>query len=339
MLTEVKLQVSASTQTFFWVAPAPITGTPTLTIKHPTLGDTSPTLNVLAAAATITAMGSDRLSLTTASTLSTTLGGVQGDRFGAAYLVTPRDGAFEVVVRRAYGHTIQLGEPLPAPISVTASTAGVLSWATYSASVPTSYTAAVVRDLAWQVEYRERYGSAVTGIRGSQEGLLHIVRQPFGTGLTSNRLAQLYPGLGARQPRRQGTWDAQIQFALLEIQTRLREDFVQRGITEDDVNGERFLLCHAALAAAYVYDEVEPVKAEALRTRALGPPGAKDGRRTAGLLMDALRAVWSDLDGDGVVDDGEIASLEGARQSDQGSFFTSSSYDSDVRRFTRGESH
>lgn len=338
MFGEVKLQVGGASQQFWWVSPVPTAATPSLTIRHPTLGDTTPTLAPVHVPITITAISSDRRTLT-ASTTITAGAGAEGSRFGAAFLVTPRDGYFDITARRLSGTSVILAEPLPAGPSITATTTATISWAIHSATVSSALVSTATRNVPWDVDYLERFGTDVTGYGQQDEGILHIVRQPFRTGLTSRNLAAMYPGIAPRTPRRQSSWAPQIEAALAELIQRLREDLTVRGLTEDDVGGHRLRLAHAALACAYVYDETQPEKAEALRTRALGPADPDTGRRSAGLVDDALRAVWADANFDGVVDAGEVGNIEGARGSDVGSYFTSSAYTSTTRRFTRNERH
>ena len=73
MYGEVKLQVDGATQQFWWVAPVPVAGTPTLTIRHPTAGSTTPTLSRIVDPVTITTISSDRRTLTVAGQFCTTV--------------------------------------------------------------------------------------------------------------------------------------------------------------------------------------------------------------------------------------------------------------------------
>jgi erythromycin esterase-like protein len=125
----------------------------------------------------------------------------------------------------------------------------------------------------------------------------------------------------------------------MEMVLYLRADLQARDLTEDDLNGARLRLAHGHLAAAVIYDEVQPEKAELLRARVLGVLDEETGTRAGGMLNESLRSVWLDADRDGVVDDGEMDTIEGARLVDSKSFYTSSSYDADERRFSRGERH
>lgn len=348
MFNEVKVATSSTNQLFLWRSPEPLYGTgegnqdPTVTIRHPTVGTTTLTMSCLGltngAERTATAVSSDRKTITLTGT-NAIYQGAQGSPHGAAWFVTPYDGFFDIEVRRAADNTLTLAEPLPAPVSITSNTTGLVQWATWGVVIPATYLATVEVNVPWQVSARIKWGEEVGNFGLVDEGLMHFVRQPFRTGLTSRMLLDMHPGLAARIPRRQGSFDPQIDMALAELIERLREDLLPRGYTEDSINGHRLRLAHAALAAAYVYDETQPEKAEMLRTRALGPLSATTGRRVGGLIGDALRNVWVDLDGDAVVDDGEMTTLEGNRTADTGSFFTSTSWSSETRRFTYRERH
>ena len=111
MFNEVKLTVDGATQQFWWVAPVPVVGTPSLTIRHPTAGSTTPTFSRVHASVSISAISSDRRTLTATATV-TNAAGAQGSRFGGAFLVTPRDGYFDCTVRRVAGTSIILAEPV-----------------------------------------------------------------------------------------------------------------------------------------------------------------------------------------------------------------------------------
>lgn len=347
MFNEVKIATTSTNQLFWWYAPEPLFGTgdgnldPELTIRHPALGNTTLALSGLvsgAAERTITAVAADRRTLTMSGTVAI-YSGASGSPLGTAFFITPSDGVFDVEVRRASGSTITLAEPLPAPVTVNSTTSGVLQWAAWSALVPASYLATPAVNVPWHVMARTQFGSGIGNFGLIDEGLVHFVRQPFRTGLTSKHLLQAFPGLAGRVPRRQGSFDAQIDVALAELIHRLRANLAPRGLTEDDVGGHRLRLVHSRLALAVIYDETQPEKAAELRDAALGPVNEKTGRRAGGLVDEALRDLWVDADADGVVNDGEVSSLEGNRGTDNASFFTSSSYSSSTRRFTYGERH
>lgn len=353
MLGEPKVCIEGPTSTisrvFWWSAPEPVWGSqpegnvgtsPTLTIVHPTLGETTLTMVPLWAPRVVLSVSDDRKTLALAT--NDTVYPEAGDRLGAAWIVTPHDGYFDVSVRRLTDDgTAILAEPMAAPISIPAtndlSLLPTLNPQVWVASFSSTFLATTARDVPWSVDYRSMFGRWLSGLQARCTGLMHFVRRPFETGVTSQMLSQMFPGLGGRQPRRQGNWDAQIELAGAEIILRLRADMLPRGLTEDDISGARLRLAHATLAAAYVYDETEANKAEALRVRALGRVDPDTGRRTGGLVDEALRAVGLDA-----AQDGEIAvtAVEGDRVSDvSGGFFTSSAYTSTTRRFSVGEAH
>ena len=338
MFGEHKARVGGTGEQFWWTAPVPVTGTPTLTITT-SATTVTPTFAVLRATSNITAVARDRKTLTASATLTGTIRGAQGPVYGEAFLITPRDGYFPIQVREVSNATVVLADALPAPLDVSASSPAVLQWALYGATLPTTILQSVARNARWRVVYQEQIGVDLAGYTQRDEGLLQIVRQPFATGLTSRHVAQLHPGLAQRIPRRQGGWEPQIEAAYQELVMRLRRDLQERDLTEDDLNGHRFRLVHAHLAAAVIYDEVQAEKAEALRSRVLGFLDEETAIRTGGMVDEVLRSAWLDADRDGEVDSGEMDTIEGDRINDSKSFFTSSSYDSDTRRFSRGERH
>lgn len=336
MFGEVKARVGGTAERFWWLAPTPVTGTPVFTIRA-SGGDVTPTLSVLRAPITITAVGNDRKTLTASTSISGVYQGAQGPQFGEAFLVAGADGTHSVMVREMTGTTVILADVLAAPISTSETI--TLNWALYGATLPTSLTASRQINIPWTVEYQQLWGLDISGYTKREEGLLHIVRQPFTTGLTSREISSAYPGLAQRMPRRQGDWTPQIEASEVELVVRLRMDLQQRGLTEDDVSGHRFRLAHAHLAAACIYDETTPDKAGAIRDRILGPFNAETGYRTGGMVSDILRSIWTDADRDGAIDTDEVDSIEGDRPADSKSFYTSSSYDSTTRKFTLGMKH
>lgn len=340
---------TSSVRVFWWAAPEPVWAVqpggegvaPTLTIYHPTLGETTLAMTAMWTPRVIVSVADDRKTLGLATTNSVTP--IAGQRFGAGWIVTQNDGYFDVTVRRlTNGGTAILAEPIAAPIMIPGTSdvsfAPTLNPQTWIAVLSTAFLATTARDVMWAVDYRAQFGRDLAALPARSTGLMHFVRRPFETGVTSQMLSQMFPGLGSRQPRRQGNWDAQIELAEQEIILRLRADMLPRGLTEDDISGARLRLAHATLAAAYVYDETEPAKADALRTRALGRADPDTGRRVGGLVDEALRAVGLDAGQDGDV---AVTATEGDRvtDADVGGYFTSSTYTSSTRRFSIGEAH
>ena len=338
MFGEQKARVGGTGEKFWWTAPVPLVGSPTLQI-YLSSGTVTPTFAGIGTTPLITTVARDRKTLTASATVTGSIRGAQGPKWGEAFLISPKDGWFPVQVREISGSTITLAEPLASPLDVSVAAPASLQFALYRGTLTTTMVSAAARDVPWTVKYVEQAGADLSGYTGRDEGLIHIVRQPFGTGLTSRHVAQLHPGLAQRVPRRQGSWDPQIEAALMEMVIHLRADLQARDLTEDDLNGARLRLAHGHLAAAVIYDEVQPEKAELLRARVLGVLDEETGTRAGGMLNESLRSVWLDADRDGAVDEGEMDTIEGARLVDSKSFFTSSSYDSTDRRFSKGERH
>jgi hypothetical protein len=339
MFGDQKVRLDGTAERIWWTAPEPLSSgsSPTLNV-YLASGTATLTFANIAAVPAITAVARDRKTLTASGAVSSARG-AQGAGWGEAFLVTAKDGWFPITVREISNATIILAEPLPAPLTVSAGAPASLQFATWAGVLTTTHVNAVERDVRWTVSYVTQAGVDLTGYSFRDEGLLHIVRQPFSTGLTTRHVVQVHPGLAQRVPRRQGGWEPQIQAAQEELILRLRRDLQERGLTEDDINGHRLRFAHAHLAAAVIYDENQPEKAEILRTRVLGAFNEETGIRHGGLVDDTLRSVWVDADRDGAVDSGEVTSIEGNRTADSKSFFTSSSFDSTNRVFSRGGRH
>ena len=96
-------------------------------------------------------------------------------------------------------------------------------------------------------------------------------------------------------PRRQSDLAPQIAASLDEIVLQIRDHVLADNVTEDEVfNQQTFKLAHAYCAAARVYEmHLQLDTAAAMR------------ERCSELMEVALRSITLDLDGDGVVDEGE----------------------------------
>ncbi len=284
--------------TFVWSAPVPgVAVAPALTITHPTLGALTPAMTQVAAALVVSAISSDRRTLTVTDLA---FDGIAGNR-GRGYLVVPNDGTFPCEIVRWDGTTGILADPLPRTISLTE--AATFMWADWNATLPAAdVTSAVARSMLWTITYTGQEGTSLPTFAGEDSGLLHVVRVPFNTGLTTHKLYSACPELRARSPRAQSGHEEQIEAAKSELVLRLRSDLAATGRSEDGVLGAALMPAHMALTEHYL---TEGAKADTLRERY---------ERLYGLALDS--APWVDEDGDGVVDDGETGvALKGPRAS------------------------
>ncbi len=253
--------------TFRWEAPAFLTGAPTLEVFHPDApgGSYAPALRAVRASVRVNAVASDLRTLTATAPLAGALEGVTMSG-GAAFLQTDHDGTFPVLVSHVSGSTVRLAEALPKAITP----AGELQWASYEATLAAaSVTARALRSLRWVVSYEASPGGDVSAAAESDEGLLHVVTQPFSTGLTHRRLVELFPALAGRLRRREEHFGAQIAAAEDELVERIRVLLRPRDLYEDDIVGAHALrTAHATYALAVLADDEDPARAKEHRDRA-----------------------------------------------------------------------
>jgi hypothetical protein len=299
---------------FDWNAPAPISGTPTLSLNTITY-----TFSQSRADATVSAVANDRRTLTVDNQAT----GLQRDQM-KAFLITNGDTFYTVTVVRVVGTTAVLAEPLPREIDL--STSGTLQFALWSTTILSSATV---------LSFGSTYPFVInfTTDQGAlnhdriEKGLFKSTPRPFQTGLNHDDLVDLFAPLADMIPRRQSDFKPQIQGALDEIIMHIRDVTIPQDATEDEVfNPEQFKLAHAYCTAAYIYEQnLQLDVASEMRTRCQE------------LMEVALRSLALDVDGDGVIDDGELnrresggkttdfrASWKTYTRTSNDSFFTSS---------------
>jgi hypothetical protein len=292
--------------TFFWTAPVPLNGDPTITVRHPTAGDITPAVTQLRADATISAVAADRKTLTVGDISAGNWQGLQGDVYGHAFVLLDRHGWYPVRVSDITASTtVVLAEPLPA--SYTAGTADTLQWATWyctyaSATVTASASSTPI---PFTVAYTHLPGNDITTALGRQEGLLYVVRQPFDTGLDEDGLLAIVPGFAQIRPGRQTSYAPQMDAAKRMLVRWIRRHLKEQGADqpiEHAVNGGAFLEVHAFLTVASYLDGLAAMGATDRFDIAAGY------RERARDLFDDIMACipWVDLDADGVVDSGEV---------------------------------
>ena len=299
---------------FDWNAPAPISGTPTLSLNSITY-----TFSQSRADATVSAVANDRRTLTVDNQAT----GLQRDQM-KAFLITNGDTFYTVTVVRVVGTTAVLAEPLPREIDL--STSGTLQFALWSTTIDTNQAVITTANTyPFVINFTTDQG-ALNHDR-IEKGLFKSTPRPFQTGLNHDDLVDLFAPLADMIPRRQSDFKPQIQGALDEIIMHIRDVTIPQDATEDEVfNPEQFKLAHAYCTAAYIYEQnLQLDVASEMRTR------CQD------LMEVALRSLALDVDGDGVIDDGELnrresggkttdfrASWKNYTRTSNDSFFTSS---------------
>jgi hypothetical protein len=217
----------------------------------------------------VTAIGNDRRTLTIASSDA-----LQRDQ-ALAFLKTNGDAWYSIKIVRIVGTTAILAEPLPREIDLS--------------------TSASIEFAMW---YYTAQSSDVTSTSGTFQYLIS-----YTVDLGQNNLSKLDKGvikgfasLADMVPRRQADFLPQIKASLDELSLMLRERLHASDVTEDEIfNAESFQLCHAYCTAARIYEmNLQLDASEAMRNRCME------------LLDMALKSVDLDLDGDGVIDDGEL---------------------------------
>jgi len=275
--------VTGQTRIFEWTAPGPLDGAPIMTV-----GSSSPvTLTQTRADATVTAIANDRRTLTVNSQASA----LQADQL-KGYLVTDGDSIYSVTVVRMVGTTAILAEPLPREIDLSVS--ALLVFGMWYGTVPATITNTsgyYPLQVSYQLDLGQQTQSKL------EKGLLKVTPRPFDTGLSHDELVAQFPQLADMIPRRQSSFEPQIEATLQEIILMLRDHLKDEPeVTEDEVfNAGSFMNAHAYCTAARVYEMIGQMdNANVMRQR------CED-------LMDiSLRSLALDRDGDNVVDDNEL---------------------------------
>jgi ferritin-like protein len=270
---------------FEWNAPAPLSEAPTLTVTGGTLAFSS-AMTQSRADVTVTGIATDRRTLT----LSASADSLNRDQ-AKGYLVTNGDTWFSVTISRVVDTTAILAEPLPREINL--DTSATLVFSMYYATVTSAAVTGVSGYYSYSVAYSADQGSQ--NHSKVEKGTLKATPKPFDTGLDHDELVETFANLADMIPRRQSDFSAQIKASLDEIALVIRNHLSADDLTEDEVfNAESFKLAHAYCTAARVYELALQLDiAAAMRARC------------EELLERALESVTLDIDGDGVIDEGE----------------------------------
>jgi len=270
---------------FEWNAPAPLSEAPTLTITGGALAFSS-AMTQSRADVTVTGIATDRRTLT----LSASADSLNRDQ-AKGYLVTNGDTWFSVTISRVVDTTAILAEPLPREINL--DTSATLVFSMYYATVTSAAVTGASGYYSYSVAYSADQGSQ--NHSKIEKGTLKATPKPFDTGLDHDELVETFANLADMIPRRQSDFSAQIKASLDEIALVIRNHLSADDLTEDEVfNAESFKLAHAYCTAARVYELALQLDiAAAMRARC------------EELLERALESVTLDIDGDGVIDEGE----------------------------------
>ena len=308
----MKKAVLSKTYTFEFIAPLPISGTPVLT-----LNSINYSLTQSRSSATVSAVANDRRTLTVDNQAT----GLQRDQM-KAFLITNGDTFYNVTVVRVVGTTAILAEPLPREVDL--STSATLEFALWSTALANTIDVLTTANTyPYQINYTSDLGALTQS--NQEKGLLKSTPRPFDTGLSHDDLVGFFAQLADMIPRRQSDFRPQIKGALDEVILQVRDVVIAEGVTEDEVfNPEQFKLAHAYCTAAIIYEQsLQLDVAEQMR------------QRCHDLMHVALRSLALDIDGDGVVDEGELdrretggkpsdfrASWKGYTRTSNDSFFT-----------------
>lgn len=286
----------------FWTwLPKPVKATTavTLAVRAPTPFTSAMTRVGLTA--TVTSISSDRRTLTL-SAPALALNGAVGEKGGYAFIRPDSGPSYQVqIVDQPTLSTLSLAEPLPQAAIITSAT---LSWEVYQVDVTLATATAVVkRNIPYTITWTSNLGSGVPDETEREEGLLHVVRQPFQTGLTQRELLMIAASLGYQMPQRQESWQPQIDAGLRQLVRWIRKSMPLASLStvgEDGYNGAAFMDVHAYLVISMILsDQVAD---------GMDKSDARDDYRSQAEAMfkDIMEAPpWLDIDGDGVVDPGE----------------------------------
>jgi len=286
---------------FWWQAPGgPTTGTPTMRIRM-AAGDAAPVLAQIHADATVSAVASDRRTITTTASIGPSARGLIG-RLGHAWLDAGEAGVVPVkILTFTTAKTAVLADPLPHAVTVQAGGA-TLAWEVWYATLTAAaVTSAAERNMQWRVRYQIQHGADAPAEWMQDEGLIHVVRQAFATGADDAGIRNLAAVLGRSLPARQESWTPQIELAQIELERELRKRLRPWGMYEDDLQGSAFSLAHGWLALSYIH--------AGQRSGGADTEGPRDyaRERYEDELDRVLASVpWLDIDRDGVVDADEI---------------------------------
>ena len=269
---------------FEWNSPYPLSANPSITFN--TSSTVTSNLTQSRNDISVTAIGNDRRTLTIADSSA-----LEKDQV-RAFLKTAGDTYYSVKIVRIVGTTAILADPLPREIDL--STSANLEFAMWYYNASSANVTSTSGTFSYEINYIADLGQQLQN--KFEKGVLKVTPTPFDTSLDHDELVNRFASLADLVPRRQSDFKPQIKASLDELSLMLRDRLKSSNVTEDEIfNASDFLLCHCYCTASRIYEmNLQLDIAEAMRNRCLE------------LLDLALRSVDLDINGNGLIDNGEV---------------------------------
>lgn len=286
---------SGATVEWYWRAPGPVLigQTPSVSFTSQAgaalLGATNMDPMWSPSGGTVSAIAANLQTVTLSGALAATAGTASVDH-GDAHMQSD-DGYVDVQVARIDGTEVILADPLQRPLDVTAGVSLTPAW--YSVTLTSAdVTAAVARGVVWRVTWAPSLaGPTAASVTSSlDEGVLDVVRRPFGTGLSTEDVVSVLDPGGSRVPHRSQGYGPAIRLAEEELLATLRAD-LPSGLDEHDVDGGRLRPVHLYITAAVLTRDLDTQQ----RYRDIA----------ASIYARARETLWQDANRDGLAQDSE----------------------------------
>lgn len=278
---------------------------------------------------TVTAVSGDRRTLTLdAGTAS--IAGLVGEEGGAAVWFDSRLGEIPIRIKeRVSATSIILADPLPG-----AATTGLMQYTTlYTIFTAASGVTAAVGRMIFVIAYTHDPPGGSLSQTETLSGILHVVRHPFSTGLTTDALVNFAPHVRSQLPVQQGSHQRAIDASERVLWRWIRDDLRGRPAgyrTEDALSGSAFHEVHALLTLAHL------TRGQELAGGRSATPSADLEERARTLYEHVMRSVpWMDGDGDSIIDESEEDAAAKGPVATVGGLYTSSDFvDADDAAYT-----
>lgn len=200
------------------------------------------------------------------------------------------------------GGALELADSLPSAVAEMPDGAEwYLRWPAYVGIITQgTIPASPMRPVSWSASYT-RIIDGASRLVHIDRGELALVRVPFDTGLTHDRLLALCPAMSGMEPQGQAGWSRQIESGLDTLVTLMCRR-LDRDVYEDQIGGSQFETAHALAVKAAWLTTICDMGHDRVEAR-------DDARKELTAELDAVfsRLEWLDADDDGVVDSGEGA--------------------------------
>lgn len=284
--SERKITLSDLRPAWPWRAPVPVTAPAPRLFLSPAGGEVDAALSPIRTDDTVDGVSNDRRTLTWSAENLAPASGVQGERWGQAFLLTAGDGWHPIQVERIAAGELVLAHPLPRNVVVTPAEPATVQWRHHVVQVPAGLPASetsATGAIRWRVEYTALGPAGLGDIAGQRDdGLLHIVERIFSPRVDIARLSA--PGLVGRRPTDRDSWEAEIDAAHADLVQHIRSHF-GGARREDALDGGRFVWPLLRLTTSRILEASDPEEStrqareayrladSALRTPALVQPG------------------------------------------------------------------